>query len=130
MRAMRRVRTQNARQKIIGLESHEYVQRVRNTDKILWHSVKREGYPPISVSSNSDFQCESSEFLLLTIQEHDYFTGHLNAHICLGLYCRDWYGDPQHLKHPNAGWIDDTGDYINNARVTHWAVAPQPRKGR
>lgn len=127
MRAMRRVRTQKERQKIIGLESHEYVQRVRNTDKILWHSVKREGYPPISVSGDPDSQCEASEFLLLTIQEHDYFTGHLNAHICLGLYRRDCWS---RNKYPEIGWVDDAGNDIENARVTHWAVAPQPRKGR
>lgn len=90
---------------------------------LVWHSVKKEGYPPVYDVSQ---KCEASDLLLLTIQEFDYFKGRVDSFIGLGSYHRDVRGLARR-KYPVTGWIDDRGNEIK-ARVTHWAIAPKPRK--
>lgn len=53
---------------------------------LIWHSVKKEGYPPVYDVSQ---KCEASDLLLLTIQEFDYFKGCVDSFIGLGSYHRD-----------------------------------------
>lgn len=93
------------------------------SEMLVWHSVKKEGYPPVYDVAQ---KCEASDLLLLTIQEFDYFKGCVDSFIGLGSYHRD-VRDLAHRKYPVIGWIDDRGNEIR-ARVTHWAIAPKPRK--
>lgn len=93
------------------------------SEMLVWHSVKKEGYPPVYDASQ---KCEASDLLLLTIQEFDHFKGCVDSFIGLGSYHRD-VRDLARRKYPVTGWIDDRGNEIK-ARVTHWAIAPKPRK--
>ena len=95
----------------------------QQSEMLVWHSVKKEGYPPVYDVSQ---KCEASDLLLLTIQEFDHFKGCVDSFIGLGSYHRD-VRDLARRKYPVTGWIDDRGNEIK-ARVTHWAVAPKPRK--
>ncbi len=95
----------------------------QQSELLVWHSVKKEGYPPLY---DVALKCEASDLLLLTIQELDYFKGYVDSFICLGSYHRD-VRDLARRKYPVMGWIDDRGNEIK-ARVTHWAIAPKPRK--
>lgn len=95
----------------------------QQSEMLVWHSVKKEGYPPVYDVSQ---KCEASDLLLLTIQEFDHFKGCVDSFIGLGSYHRD-VRDLARRKYPVTGWIDDRGNEIK-ARVTHWAIAPKPRK--
>lgn len=96
---------------------------LQQSELLVWHSVKRDGYPPVYDVAQ---KCEASDLLLLTIQEFDYFRGCVGSFIGLGSYHRD-VRDLARRKYPVTGWIDDRGNEIK-ARVTHWAIAPKPRK--
>ena len=93
------------------------------SELLIWHSAKKEGYPPVYPVWNG---YEASDPLLLTVQVFNYFTGRVESFIRIGRYRRD-LRNRGGAKYPAVGWIDDRGNEIK-ARVTHWAVAPKPRK--
>lgn len=90
---------------------------------LVWHSVKKEGYPPVYHVWNG---YEASDPLLLTVQGFNYFTGRVESFIRIGRYRRD-LRNRSGVKYPTVGWIDEQGA-IKHVRVTHWAIAPKPAK--
>ena len=93
------------------------------SELLVWHSVKKEGYPPVYHVWNG---YEASDPLLLTVQGFNYFTGRVESFIRIGRYRRD-LRNRSGVKYPTMGWIDEQGK-IKHVRVTHWAIAPKPAK--
>lgn len=93
------------------------------SELLVWHSVKKEGYPPVYHVWNG---YEASDPLLLTVQGFNYFTGRVESLIRIGRYRRD-LRNRSGVKYPTMGWIDEQGK-IKHVRVTHWAIAPKPAK--
>lgn len=86
--------------------------------KIVWHSLKKEGYPPLFDNRSGYF---SSKRLLLSWQYFDFFKGAVNRGVSCGGLVKD-------LRHgmPEFDWMDDNGYRLYHLKIEYWAYMPEP----
>lgn len=88
--------------------------------KIVWHSLKKEGYPPLIDKGNGYF---SSERLLLSGVYFDFFKGKIDRATSCGGLVKD-------LRHemPEFDWMNDNGYRLHHSKIEYWAYMPEPPK--
>lgn len=88
--------------------------------KIVWHSLKNEGYPPLFDNGNGYF---SSKRLLLSGLYFDFFKGAVDRGVSCGELVKD-------LRHgmPEFDWMNDNGYRLHESKIEYWAYMPEPPK--
>ncbi len=86
--------------------------------KIVWHSLRKEGYPPLFDNGNGYF---SSKRLLLSGLYFDFFKGAVNRAVSSGGLVKD-------LQHemPEFDWVNDNGYSLHHSKIEYWAYMPEP----
>lgn len=86
--------------------------------KIVWHSLKKEGYPPLFDNGNGYF---SSKMLLLSGLYFDFFKGAVSRGVLCGGLVKD-------LRHgmPEFDWMNDNRYRLHHSKIEYWAYMPEP----
>ena len=86
--------------------------------KIVWHSLKKEGYPPLFDNGNGYF---SSGRILLSGLYFDFFKGKIDRAVSCGGLVKD-------LRHgmPEFDWVNDNGYCLHHSKIEYWAYMPEP----
>lgn len=86
--------------------------------KIVWHSLKKEGYPPLFDNGNGYF---SSGRLLLSGLYFDFFKRKIDRAVSCGGLAKD-------IRHgmPEFDWMNDSGYCLHHSKIEYWAYMPEP----
>lgn len=86
--------------------------------KIVWHSLRKEGYPPLFDNGNGYF---SSKRILLSGLYFDFFKGAVDRAVSSGCLVKD-------LRHemPEFDWMNDNGYRLHHSKIEYLAYMPEP----
>ena len=79
--------------------------------KIVWHSLKKEGYPPLFDNGNGYF---SSGRILLSGLYFDFFKRKIGRAVSCGGLVKD------------LDWMNDSGCCLHHSKIEYWAYLPEP----